>query len=218
MAKDPAFLFYTGDFLSGTKFLTDEQLGVYLRLLMAQHQHGHLTEKQVKIICKSYDNEVIEKFKKDEQGLYYNERLDIEILKRKLYTQSRSTNRTGKTKESKPKKKIISKSYDKHMENKDEDINKEKKEDNIEKTPLEKKFDEYLNFRKAKKVPVLSESLQALKNKLWKLSGQDTETAIKILDESISNGWTGLFELKEKNKINGKSKTIFEQLSESYGK
>ena len=42
MAKDPAFLFYTGDFATGTQFLTDDQMGKYIRLLMAQHQHGHL--------------------------------------------------------------------------------------------------------------------------------------------------------------------------------
>ena len=43
--KDPAFLFYTNDFDRGCQFFTDEQVGKYIRLLMAQHQHGHLSEK-----------------------------------------------------------------------------------------------------------------------------------------------------------------------------
>ncbi len=47
MAKDPAFLFYTGDFSTGTQFFTDEQVGKYVRLLMAQHQIGHLEEKHM---------------------------------------------------------------------------------------------------------------------------------------------------------------------------
>lgn len=112
MAKDPAFLFYPNDFLSGTQFMTDDQVGKYMRLLMAQHQHGHLTEDQVIFICKSYDNHIFSKLKKDLKGLWYNERLEIEIEKRKNYVISRGRNKEGKTKE-----KIISKSYDSHMEN-----------------------------------------------------------------------------------------------------
>ncbi len=118
MPKDPAFLFYTNDFDSGTKFFSDEQLGKYIRLLMAQHQHGHLTENQVIFICKSYDKDVMSKFRKDSGGLWYNERLEIEINKRKNFVESRSKNKQGKTKE-----KIISKTYVPHMENRDENEN-----------------------------------------------------------------------------------------------
>jgi len=109
MAKDPAFLFYTQDFSTGTQFFTDEQVGKYIRLLMAQHQHGHLTENQVLIICKSYDNDVLSKFSKDSDGKWFNERLETEIVKRQKYAESRGKN--GKS------KKIISKSYDNHSEN-----------------------------------------------------------------------------------------------------
>lgn len=115
MAKDPAFLFYPGDFNTGTQFFSDEQVGKYMRLLMAQHQHGHLTENQVIFICKSYDNHVMSKFKKDSNGLWFNERLEIEVNKRKNYVDSRGRNKEGKTKE-----KIISNSYDYHMENRNE--------------------------------------------------------------------------------------------------
>lgn len=121
MAKDPAFLFYTNDFLSGTQFLSDDQLGKYMRLLLAQHQHGHLTEDQVIFICKSYDNHIMSKLKKDDKGLWYNERLEIEIEKRKNYVESRSKNKEGKTKQ-----KNMSESYENHMVNKDR--NKDKNE------------------------------------------------------------------------------------------
>jgi hypothetical protein len=117
MAKDPAFLFYTGDFSTGTQFFTDEQVGKFLRILMAQHQHGHLTEQQMIFICKSYDKEVFSKFIKDEQGLYFNIRLEFEVNKRRSFSESRSKNKIGKTK-------IISKSYDNHMENKNKNKNK----------------------------------------------------------------------------------------------
>jgi len=117
MAKDPAFLFYTGDFTTGTQFFTDEQVGKYVRLLMAQHQLGHLEEKHMIMICKSHDKDIFSKFIKDEKGLYYNERLDSEIVKRKKYSESRSKNR---------KKSDFSETYDNHMENKNENINNKK--------------------------------------------------------------------------------------------
>lgn len=114
MAKDPAFLFYTGDFSTGTQFFTDEQVGKYVRLLMAQHQLGHLHEKHMLQICKTYDKDVFSKFVKDNDGLYFNERLENEVIKRKNYSKSRSENRTTK--------KNISDSYVEHMENKNENI------------------------------------------------------------------------------------------------
>jgi hypothetical protein len=117
MAKDPAFLFYPNDFLSGTQFFTDEQVGKYIRILMAQHQHGHLSEDQVIFICKSYDNHIFSKLKKDSAGMWYNERLEIEIKKRKNFILSRSKNKEGKTKQ-----KIISKSHDSHMVNANENV------------------------------------------------------------------------------------------------
>lgn len=101
MAKDPAFLFYTNDFQSGTQFFTDEQVGKYLRVLMAQHQHGHLTEKQVLFICKTKDEDILSKLSIDDKGLYYNEKLDEVILARKKFTDSRRDNRLGKTKDKK---------------------------------------------------------------------------------------------------------------------
>jgi uncharacterized protein YdaU (DUF1376 family) len=126
MSNDPAFLFYTGDFTTGTQFFTDEQVGIYIRLLMAQHQHGHLSDKQVKMICRTHDEDVMLKFEKDSNGKFFNKRLEDEIFKRKKYSLSRSENKKGKTKDML----IISKSYDNHMENENEnenkDINKDK--------------------------------------------------------------------------------------------
>lgn len=110
MAKDPAFLFYTNDFSSGTQFFTDEQVGKYVRLLLAQHQHGHLHEKHMLQICRTHDKDIFEKFRVDGDGLYYNERLENEVVKRKQYSKSRSENRKNKN---------ICSSYEKHMENED---------------------------------------------------------------------------------------------------
>lgn len=69
--------------------MSDEQVGKYIRLLCAQHQHGHLTECQMLHICKSYDEIIFQKFIQDESGCFYNERLESEIIKRKKFCDSR---------------------------------------------------------------------------------------------------------------------------------
>lgn len=121
MSKDPAVLFYTSDFLTGTMTMTNEQVGMYIRLLCLQHQKYVLTEKDMMSICKSYDDDIFSKFEQDENG-YYNKRMRDEFNKRKSYSESRRNNRKGKTKKH---MKNISKTYDKHMENENEneDIN-----------------------------------------------------------------------------------------------
>lgn len=93
MAKDPAFLFYPGDFLTGTQFFTDEQVGRYIRLLMAQHQHGHLSEKQMRILCGGItDADIWLKFSVDSSGLYFNQRLEDEVIKRKKHSKKQKAN------------------------------------------------------------------------------------------------------------------------------
>lgn len=133
MAKDPAFLFYPNDFDCATRFFTNEQIGIYLRLLIAQFQNGRLSEKHINIICKSYDEDVMSKFLKDEMGLYYNERLENEIVKRKNYSESRRNNRKNKEN--------ISSSYVQHMENENTLVynninNKEKESENLKNSNL----------------------------------------------------------------------------------
>jgi uncharacterized protein YdaU (DUF1376 family) len=137
--KDPAFLFYSDNFLSGTMFLSDEQVGKYIRLLCAQHLTGHLTENDMIFICKQYDENIFKKFTKDGEGKYYNERLEEEILRRKNYVKSRSDNKLGKTKKSK----VVPKSYDKHMgnENGNENVVRKFNHLSINKTEFQKLID-----------------------------------------------------------------------------
>lgn len=121
--KDPAFLFYSNDFLSGTMLMTDEETGQYIKLLCLQHQKGHLKEKDMLNICKSYNEEIFSKFKKDKDENYYNERLEYEVNKRKAYSESRRNNRRKKETYEKDMKNICN-SYEEHMENENENVNK----------------------------------------------------------------------------------------------
>lgn len=86
-AKDPAFLFYTSDFLTGTMFMTNEQVGLYIRLMCAQHQHGGLIDKLSFNNMVKDDAVVRSKFIETEDG-FYNERLMQEMVLR----QKKSTN------------------------------------------------------------------------------------------------------------------------------
>jgi hypothetical protein len=90
--KDPAFLFYPSDFLTGTSFFTDEQVGKYIRLLCHLHQHGHLPEKHVKMICGGHDEDIFAKLTQDGDGLYYQQRLQKEIDKRKAHSEKQKQN------------------------------------------------------------------------------------------------------------------------------
>jgi hypothetical protein len=112
MAKDPAVLFYTSDFLTGTFTMNYEQRGKYITLLCLQHQQGFLTDEDLKNVLDDTDLKIFSKFEKLSDGLFYNIKLKNESERRKSYTESRRNNRQGKTKD----KINISKSYDKLME------------------------------------------------------------------------------------------------------
>ena len=90
--KDPAFLFYSSDFLSGVMDLDMLERGQYITLLCAQHQKGHLSEKTIRLLVGSCSVSVLEKFETDSEGNFFNKRLDEEIAKRIKFTESRKNN------------------------------------------------------------------------------------------------------------------------------
>ena len=65
---------------------------------------------------------------------------------------------------------------------------------------LEDKIKEFVAYRKAIKKPIREVSMEAFKRKLINLSNGIEEDMIEILEQSIANGWQGIFALK--NKIN----------------
>jgi len=127
MAKDPAVLLYTQDFLVGTMTMNFEQKGKYIHLLCLQHQKNKLTLKDLKTVLTEEDVDVFEKFPLSSDGFYYNIRMYEEAIKRKNYSESRRNNRSKKRSDEDVS--IISKSYDttyvKHMENENENENED---------------------------------------------------------------------------------------------
>ena len=126
MAKDPAFLFYSSDFLNGVADLTMEERGQFITLLCLQHQKGTLTEKTIRLCLGSVSVDVLCKFIKDKDGNFYNERLSEEIEKRIQFTESR---RNNGSKGGRPKNdaKAIGLAKHNHME----DVNENENEDII---------------------------------------------------------------------------------------
>lgn len=92
MGYDPAFLFYPGDFLIGTAELTNEEVGQYIRALSYMHQKGRLNEKTIRLLLGSISDTLKSKFCIDDNGLWYNNRLENEIEKRRNFYQSRLDN------------------------------------------------------------------------------------------------------------------------------
>lgn len=101
MAKDPAFLFFPGDWLGGTMTLTRHEKGAYMDLLMAQFNNGRISLQEVQTILgeddfkKIWEGKLKKKFKVNGDGLFYNEKLENEITKRKNFTESRRKNRNS---------------------------------------------------------------------------------------------------------------------------
>jgi uncharacterized protein YdaU (DUF1376 family) len=203
MSKDPAILFYTSDFLSGTAFFTDEQRGQYIKLLCEQHQNGHIPEEHMINICKSYDSPVLKKFVKDTQGSFFNERMEKEILKRQTYSESRRNNRIGKPKDD------FAPTYDNtHVETYDKDmsLHMENGNDNSNSSlgSIEEYWEKWKNYKKAEfgfefKGP---DSESTSKTELLNLCENSIEEAIDIIDYSIAQGYKGF--VKRKDKKNGK--------------
>lgn len=126
MAKDPAMLWYWNDWHSGTVLLSRFLKGCYMDLLHAQFNHGHLSFEEIKM-CLNGDFEAAweplkKKFKVDESGFFFNEKLDAEKLKRKVFSESRRSNLSKKPHMDKHMKPHM----DSHMEN--ENINENKDE------------------------------------------------------------------------------------------
>ena len=201
MAKDPAFLFYPNDYIGGTMGMTFEEKGAYIELLMLQFNRGHMDSHMIAHCIGQLWLRIKSKFIQDENGLWYNERLDIEKTKRKAFSESRRNNIKGKNQHTKAH-------MTSHMENEDENVNESINDNEKLVMPFNsEKFIKYWTIWKDYKRKEYNfkfksiSSEQAALNKLVKLSNGYEETSIKIIEESLANNWKGFFQLK--NETNG---------------
>lgn len=110
-------MFYSGDFLTGVTGMDMEERGQYITLLCLQHAKGHLSIDLINRSVPNVSRFVLEKFVQDDEGLYFNIRLEEEAVKRNKFCKSRSENR-----KSKKDKNNICETHVEHMENENENV------------------------------------------------------------------------------------------------
>lgn len=148
MAKDPSFLFYSSDFLTGTMFMSYEETGKYIKLLCSQHQHGGLINKSSFNAIVNGSDILKSKFIETEDG-FYNERLMQEMMLRKVKSSNLSANAIKRWKNNSKSNAIALQKHCKsnasasklHMPIEDEDENEIKdeiKDVNINKNTIKK--------------------------------------------------------------------------------
>jgi len=221
MAKDPAFLFYPGDWLGGTMTFSRAHKGAYMDLLMVQFNDGHMALEDIRTILGAdfeimWESKLKRKFRQDSAGKFFNEKLENEIIKRKKYTESRKNNLLQK-------KSDMAHHMEAHMENENEnkDVieNRNKKKVSAEKSepaveiinphPFSDSFLQHWERWKEYKLSQHKEKYRAVKteqtafNHLVKLSAGDEIRAAELIDFSISKLWKGIYDDKT-DKQNGK--------------
>lgn len=214
MAKDPAMLWYWSDWHSGTITLSRFLKGCYMDVLHAQFNSGHLTLEEIKTVLGSDFGTawpaLLKKFKVDDTGKFFNERLEEEQIKRANFTASRRKNL-----ESSHMDMHMAIHTDTRMEDRDRNEKqlKEKSETKVSREtevliPLPFNSDaftfawnEWNDYRKERRKKLTPSTA---KMQLKKLAKHPEQTAIEMIHQSIEKGWEGLFDIEPK-KINRSS-------------
>lgn len=107
MSKDPAFPLYAQDFLTGVMYMTDSEIGQYIKLLCKQWTDGEIPKKRVGFLIGCQWEEVGEELKSKfiENGeSLINKRLEEERQKRANFRKKQSENgkKGGRPKKNKP--------------------------------------------------------------------------------------------------------------------
>lgn len=191
MAKDPAVLLYTQDFLVGTLTMDYEQVGKYIKLLCLQHQKNGLSESELKSISEN-DELVMEKFTLIE-GKYYNIRMKEEAERRANFTKSRrdNGNKGGRPKTTIKPNDIPNKNLmdnhmvnhmDNHMEAEAENENVIEDEYSINTKIIDKILDRILQYENTKLHKEALEDLQ-------ECGGINRISEVLQWDESVKQNW-----------------------------
>jgi hypothetical protein len=192
MSKDPAVLFYTSDFLSGTFTMTNEQVGKYIRLLCLQHQKGKLSEKDMLSICSAYDVDIWDKFKIVD-GAFINERMYNEAIRRQKFSESRRNNAKSSKNDS------TSKAYAKHMETETETITDTKTINKTKAKIHDWQFEQWWNDydKKVSKEKAIAK---------WNiLTSDEKQLALKIVQEYVNSTPDKTFRKDPTTYLNNKS-------------
>jgi hypothetical protein len=98
MTKDPAFLFYSKDFYTGTRTMLPKERACYLDLMIYQHQNQYIPDdiERISMFCTGIDEATLKatleaKFKLCDKG-WYNLKLRDVMEERECYSNKQSDN------------------------------------------------------------------------------------------------------------------------------
>jgi uncharacterized protein YdaU (DUF1376 family) len=109
MNKPPAFQFYAQDFLTGVVYLTNDEIGIYIKMLCKQWTDGQIPKKRLGFLVgldwDKFSDELKSKFT-DKGDYLVNERLEKEREKKVLFHEKQKENgkKGGRPKSKKPTK------------------------------------------------------------------------------------------------------------------
>ncbi len=206
--KDPAFLFYPGDYLRDTQNFTEHQQVAYDRIMCEHMRNICITQAQLNFFTKRLNPEEKKEllfYLKQINGGYQIEWVAESIEKRRVYSESRRHNKEGKNKN-------ICLSHDEHMENEieNENINKDRKKRTVKKEVIftlpswipQETWEAYLEVRKKKRAADTPYALTLIIKELEKYK----PNSLAVLNQSIKSGWVDMYPLKENNNGTSSSK------------
>ena len=216
MTKRPAFQFYPGDWLGSQRvsLLTLEEEGAYLRLLASCWQHGSIPadpEKIARLIGKGSSTNLATTLASmfqphpNNPALLVHDRLEKEREKQDAWSEkcreggkkSAEMRKIGKGSSRVVEGLLQGSSNQKAtLQSSSSSSNKERLEfpTNLQTPEFEKAWEEYLEYRKKGRMKSLLPTSQVAQ--LKKMSEWGHDAAIKAINETISQGWQGIFEPK----------------------
>jgi len=174
MAKDPAFLFYPGDYLRDTQCLSEKSQVAYDRIMCEHMRNISISQERIDFFTKRLNEdekyEIMSTLVKIDGG-FHIEWVSESIMKRRAYSDSRRKNRS-----SKPKEDMIntSSTYDEHMENENDNEDKVKN-----KLLIDNVFNHYFKtFSKTSSYKLTQQRKNLIAKKLKDYSEDELKTAI----------------------------------------
>lgn len=232
MNKAPAFQLYAQDFLTGVMYLTNEEVGIYIRMLCKQWTDGSIPKKRLGfLVGYEWDNlseELKSKFVENDGRLINTKLEEVRQQKENFLKKQKENGKKGGRPPKNTKSKNPTESQKKPLEVEDEveievkdELVLEKSEKPFVQYPFDseefkKQWELWKDFKKKefkfKYKTVQSE--QAALTQLSNLANGNEKTAIAIIHQSFANGWKGFFELKNQPKertVNRQTREVVEE-------
>jgi len=215
MSKMPYISFYVGDYIKSTRVLNLEEKGAWTEILWHIWEHGQAgiiegTWEDICLIigcpdlqkCKSIFSKILAKKVCELVVINANNDLSLETVRIVNRRMEREFNLKKKRSEigksgGEAKAENSSKALAKTYQITDNDIEDDIEDDFKNKIDIQSKLSEFYLFRKQLKKPIIKASVKSFRAKLIKLSNANEADAIAILEQSIANGWQGIFALQQ---------------------